>query len=424
MTAPRHPVQRGSVLMIVIVLIVMGGALAGALVKMMGNTSQGFRNSLAAAQALYLAQSGLELARFQLMKNGRCWTQNNWNSSTVTVSGIGQFEAGFKYLPGTGIRTLTGTGYAPSKADAQGRRAVQWTIPRDQCNGAALYAREDLRVRSSSRLLVNGSYAPQITGSDLGNSIDPTATPYTTRYHYYAVPHFQTYPAFPAIEPFPAHPGWSWSFVSNSCNNNTAKWIYFNDWTINGGDTCTFTGNALFQGRDIDTWSTLNFTGDGDVNFRNLDIRANGVTVSFSGAGAVNIDRIRNYGDPATITFGNSGPVNIGLIEIHDDDTTFNFTGGGTVHIGNFADDQSNYNRNAVTFSDTAGANPVHVGTFRTNSRDGTVNFVDRGEVHIDDFRIDGRDANIFMTPGNYFFRRWRTTDRTTNYIVNSGVSI
>ncbi len=157
----------------IVILIVIAGATAGSLVKMMSNTSKGFLNTLAATEALYLAQSGLEWARFQIRDDPCATTDWSGSSGSITVNGTvrGEFTASFQYNSVTGERTLTGTGFVPSQTDARGRRSVTWTIPSPRCSGAALYA-DNLRIRKSNRVKVNGTSLPKFSNSSLGNTVD------------------------------------------------------------------------------------------------------------------------------------------------------------------------------------------------------------------------------------------------------------
>ncbi|MBF0134545.1 MAG: hypothetical protein HQL75_18410, partial [Magnetococcales bacterium] len=90
-----RPGQRaGSVLMITLVLIMVGGAMAAALARMMSDRTRTVTDNLAASQALYLAETGLETAAMRLRNPVVAipkdpWQQGclkeSWNSGTITV---------------------------------------------------------------------------------------------------------------------------------------------------------------------------------------------------------------------------------------------------------------------------------------------------------------------------------------------------
>ncbi len=135
MLRPDDPCA-GTVLMMTLVLIVVGGAIAATLANMMTNRSQSITNALSATEALYLADSGLEAAAMSLRQQN-C-SQSTWSVGPTAVStggvirGYNQFSV-TNYTTGSGGWTLAGAGWVPSQASPRGIREVHWDVPRCQC---------------------------------------------------------------------------------------------------------------------------------------------------------------------------------------------------------------------------------------------------------------------------------------------------
>lgn len=132
---PDDP-SAGTVLMMTLVLIVVGGAIAATLANMMTNRSQSITNALSSTEALYLADSGLEAAAMSL-RNQNCG-QSTWSVGPTAIStgniirGYNQFSV-TNYTTGSGGWTLAGAGWVPTQAAPRGIREVHWDVPRCSC---------------------------------------------------------------------------------------------------------------------------------------------------------------------------------------------------------------------------------------------------------------------------------------------------
>ncbi|MBF0602110.1 MAG: hypothetical protein HQL07_00280 [Nitrospirae bacterium] len=205
----RSGQRAGSVLMITLVLIMVGGAMAAALARMMSDRTRTVTDNLAASQALYLAETGLERAAMRLRnysdelvkpRQPGCWKNLDgpWDSGTITVrtGGIarGDYESRIDYDDNSGDWTLWGTGYVPSKAQQQGVRQVRRVVNKCQCIASfpPVYLNpEDQEIPYIGTSRVNNVNVPNTTS---GRVIDECAQIYKQKPYFTENPVFRPFP--------------------------------------------------------------------------------------------------------------------------------------------------------------------------------------------------------------------------------------
>ncbi|MBF0159636.1 MAG: pilus assembly PilX N-terminal domain-containing protein [Magnetococcales bacterium] len=166
----KNAQERGSALLITITLIVIGSALASSLASIMANSAMTTRSHLDSMEALFMAESGLEAARFALptrdnLVREACGSKDNPNRTlaltTIRAGGValGQYQGTLTYNAGSTTvvptLTLTSSGYVPSLADPRGRRNLEWRNVRCSSSYAPVYGSNRLSSVSNSYIKIN-----------------------------------------------------------------------------------------------------------------------------------------------------------------------------------------------------------------------------------------------------------------------------
>ncbi|MBF0124333.1 MAG: pilus assembly PilX N-terminal domain-containing protein [Magnetococcales bacterium] len=283
------PKQRGSALMITITLIVIGSALASALANIMANSAVTTRNNQAGMEALFLAESGLEAARFRLAQSGRnaassatvgiareaCGhkSSNNLPIGATTAVGRGEYAATITYVAGTTtVRptlTLSSSGYFPSLASPRGQRNLLWREVRCTSSYAPIYsAVNSLSSVASSYIKINTRNKTRDTNEDCGattpgcNAVDENAINIDANY---------TFPAFPAFADF-----------AKLQANFPSRWV----------STTTTSSNLTVNDSTTKNYGIINFNGSSK-------------TLTF--AGTPPVPTCTGYCDPTRTCIGGTG---------------------------------------------------------------------------------------------------------------------
>ncbi len=288
-----HTRARGSALLITLTLIVLSSTLVAVLVQLMTRSSMTTQDNLRGMQALYMAESGLEVARATVggsLATTSCTprqTRPDIALTTVSVGGVvqGEYQSSMTYVPGDHTIpptwTLGSNGYAPSLADLRGRRNLTWSNVRCTASYAPLYT-GNVDLSSFSGITISDGTDNRSKWRDTKedctqcNAVDENAVNVDA-----------TYTSFPVFVPFPDFSGWSDLSAPPDVDISLSPQIKMLD----------ITGNA-----------TINMSaGDYYVEFLKVE---SGVTATFqilSGPVRLHVNRFTMAGNTSSVGINASG---------------------------------------------------------------------------------------------------------------------
>ncbi|MBF0368779.1 MAG: hypothetical protein HQL52_04900 [Magnetococcales bacterium] len=269
--------QRGSALLMALALVLVGGVLSANMTRMSVVSHESSRSNYSASKALYLAEAGLEAARFELFDSSCAEASWTINSGAISASGtaIGEYIATVTFNGGTNW-TLSSTGYVPSQAEARGVRSVAWDVECDSggADGMTITAGPGgLEVSNNVDLYDEGVYVGEIPNIDGEyRIIDDTATPSNDP------------PDLPDLPPFIDIPaGGNDESHSNDCSVSLDDSTHYNSINVSNNCTLDFStkdGEYLIRDFDVGNNVTVIFA-PGDYYFEDFDT-GNNVTFQIS----------------------------------------------------------------------------------------------------------------------------------------------
>lgn len=140
--------RSGQVIIIALIFMTVILVLVGALVTFVGQEAKIARNSLAAEQALQLADAGIEKAVWQLNE-----TAGGYSGETGTVLGTGVFDVSVAAISGS-VKEITATGYAPSNTNPRATRRIKVKVSTETTAVSFVYG---VHVGGGGLLMENSS---------------------------------------------------------------------------------------------------------------------------------------------------------------------------------------------------------------------------------------------------------------------------